>query len=220
MSILIYSSAMLTLCLLRWEAVGAIATYVEAAALVGIFVWDRLDAKEQHKQTLEQLKAAKDAAAAALLNARAAIAAERSWIVVTPRRSTISEHFFDVTNKGRTPAKLESVAFSWTFDSYTDKSRVAPNHANKIYPERTFLEQNAGFVIPIKQNPMATIDAAKLGERVVKGNQFLIYDGKITYRDAFELEGAEQVIHETVWSYYYDHTNGNLVRINEFNRYT
>jgi hypothetical protein len=37
---------------------------------------------------------------------------------------------------------------------------------------------------------------------------------------ATRLEGAEQVVHETVWCYYYDHTNGNLVRINDFNRYT
>jgi hypothetical protein len=205
---------------MNWEALGAIGTCIEAIALGAIFVWDRIDAGQQHEQTLKQFKASKDAADAALLNAKAVIAVERPWIVVIPKRSTIMEFSFDVINKGRTPAKIESVTFNWTFDSYHDKSRTPPNHLTKVYALRDFIEQNGGFNIPISKNPLQTIAEAGLVERANKGNQFLIYDGKVTYWDAFDVEGTKQVLHETVWSYFFDFQTKDLVRIGEYSRYT
>lgn len=205
---------------MNWEAIAAIGTCVEAIALVAIFGWDRIDAGQQHEQTLKQLKASQDAANAALRNAKAVIAVERPWIVVIPKRSPMMEFSFEVTNKGRTPAQIESVRLDWTFDSYRDSSRMPPNYPTTVYAPRDLIEQHGGFDIPVSKSPMGTIIDAGLAERVKKGNQYLIYDGKITYWDAFDAEGNERVFHETVWSYFFDFYTKDFVRIAEFTRYT
>jgi hypothetical protein len=187
---------------------------------VAIFVWDRIDARQQHEQTRKQLKASEDAATAALRNAKAVIAVERPWILVIPQKSPLQEFSFDVINKGRTPAKIESVTFDWAFDSYHDSARIQPSYATKVYAPRDLIEQDGGFKIRISKNPLETIADTGLAARVRQGNQFLIYDGKITYWDAFDAEGTERVLHETVWSYFFDFETKDLVRIEEFSRYT
>jgi hypothetical protein len=48
-------------CLLDWfTKYEAVAVWLEGIALVLIFVWDRIEAGQQHEQTLKQLRAAED----------------------------------------------------------------------------------------------------------------------------------------------------------------
>src|SRR5712692_11835127 len=65
-----------------WEAFLAwlktyesVAIWLEGIALVLIFVWDRLDSRQQHRETLAQLNVSQ-AQAAALVNS------ERAWVMV------------------------------------------------------------------------------------------------------------------------------------------
>jgi len=65
-----------------------IAIWLEGIALVLIFVWDRIDASQQHKQTLTQMeimrnqaRATEMAANAATKSAEALINSERAWII-------------------------------------------------------------------------------------------------------------------------------------------
>src|ERR1700731_3482932 len=53
----------------------SVAIWLEGIALVLIFVWDRLDSRQQHKETLAQLNASQ-AQADALINS------ERAWLMV------------------------------------------------------------------------------------------------------------------------------------------
>jgi hypothetical protein len=68
--------------------VEAIGVCVEAIALIGIFIWDRIDASDQHKQTIAQMKvmqnqtrATEIASNAASKSAEALINSERAWII-------------------------------------------------------------------------------------------------------------------------------------------
>jgi len=51
-----------------------IALWVEGLALVAIFIWDRRDAKNQHKETLRQIELAQD-------QIKISQNAERAWVL-------------------------------------------------------------------------------------------------------------------------------------------
>jgi hypothetical protein len=64
------------------------ALWLEGIALLAIFIWDRIDASQQHKQTLAQMeimqnqaRATETAANAANKSAEALINSERAWII-------------------------------------------------------------------------------------------------------------------------------------------
>ena len=113
-----------------------IAIWLEGIALVAIFVWDRLDSRKQHEETLAQLKVAQRQVDASLENANAAklaaesvINAERAWVmarlswydnvhVVTGASQIRDEPRVETThvklkltcrNEGRTPAWIDQV---------------------------------------------------------------------------------------------------------------
>jgi hypothetical protein len=65
-----------------------IAIWLEGIALVAIFVWDRLDSRKEHEETLAQMEimrgqalATETAANAATKSAEALINSERAWII-------------------------------------------------------------------------------------------------------------------------------------------
>src|SRR5258708_29403832 len=121
-----------------------LALWIEGIALLAIFIWDRIDASQQHKQTLAQMdamrrqselidgqttvlresvavardgaEAAKANAQAAILNAQAVINSERPRIVVSvrPAQST-GCYVFTATNKGRTPEVFKTGALVFTY---------------------------------------------------------------------------------------------------------
>jgi hypothetical protein len=66
----------------------SIAIWLEGIALVAIFVWDRLDSRKQHEETLAQMevmrnqaRATETAANAATKSVEALINSERAWII-------------------------------------------------------------------------------------------------------------------------------------------
>jgi hypothetical protein len=210
-----------------WLVIAAVLTLLaiiyQAREMAHATKGMRESTKEVKRQAdiLERQTAATEAAAkAALLNAKAVIAAERPWIVVAPQKSSIGAFAFKVMNKGRTPAQLKAVTFGWTFDSYHDSSRMAPTYGTKFYAPRNLMEPDGEFDIVVKEHPDAMVDRAGLKERIRIGNQFLIFDGKVTYSDALGGEGNEPVLHETVWCYYFDFASRDFIRIEEYNRYT
>src|SRR5271170_5808631 len=89
----------------------ATAVWLEGIALVAIFLWDRVDGDEQHRETIEQLKVSQDQVKVAMLSAQAAINTERPWLVVTWRSDTETPGLFrfGCRNQGNTPAKVISV---------------------------------------------------------------------------------------------------------------
>jgi len=109
-----------------------LALWLEGIALLAIFIWDRIDASQQHKQTLAQICASDAAANAANKSAEALINSERAWVIPElfsqavkgadgmwyRRRDGVSlstqevlkgrhqDYFLKVTNMGRTPAQI------------------------------------------------------------------------------------------------------------------
>jgi hypothetical protein len=64
------------------------AVWLEGIALIAIFIWDRIDSHQQHKQTLAQMeitqnqtRATETAANAASKSAEALISSERAWVI-------------------------------------------------------------------------------------------------------------------------------------------
>ncbi|SRR5229473_3863779 len=219
-----------------------LALWLEGIALLAIFIWDRWDSHQQHQETLKQMKimeshaiAAKDAAEAAKanaeaarLNAQAVINSERPWIVVSarPHQSTAGSFVFTATNKGRTPAVFESGTFDLTFDSYPHTLPTLPQYACPFTPDRTLIGQDDGFDIPLNGvpsvNPESVIKTAEITKQVKIGSTFLLFYGKIIYKDVLNRDGKEAIRHETRWCYCFDVSSGQLVRSGpeEYNRYT
>ncbi len=225
-----------------------LALWIEGIALLAILIYDVIDSHQQHKQTLAQMKimgrqadlmresvaAAKDGAdsakanaQAAILNAQAVINSERPWIVVSvrPHESTVASFVFTATNKGRTPAEFESGTFNFCFDSYPDSLATPPTYTTPfIAPDRTLIVQDDGFDIHSPGvNPESIIKTAEMTEQVkIIRNQFLLFYGRVIYKDVFSRDGKEAIRHETRFCYCFDAPRGELVRRGpeEYNRYT
>ena len=72
----------LSVLLLGWlDSHQYLAVWVEGIALLAIFIWDRIDAFQQHKQTLAQIRVSEAAANAANKSAEVLINSERAWVI-------------------------------------------------------------------------------------------------------------------------------------------
>jgi hypothetical protein len=116
-----------------------IAIWLEGIALVAIFIWDRLDARADHRQTMAQLKIAQEQAAAAQASAQSVINAEREWVVpglranarrfadgrwYHPHGGELSTedvmagkhqwYWITLTNMGRTPAQILGIVIRYS----------------------------------------------------------------------------------------------------------
>ncbi|MGB7845886.1 MAG: hypothetical protein WBL63_09750, partial [Candidatus Acidiferrum sp.] len=170
-------------------------------------------------------EAAKANAEAARLNAQAVIDAERPWMVITihPSPGLPGNCVLRATNKGRTPAEIESGDFAFTFTSRPDDLPVPATYRDPfVVPHQIFLTQGDGFdVSPI--SPQSTIDnAPEMKQRTQMGNQFLFFYGRICYRGVFTKEGREHFQYETRWCYNYDVSKRQFLRSGpeEYNRFT
>jgi len=129
-----------------------------------------------------QAIASKQAAEAALLNAKALISSERPWLVVSIERSEYEQpdvFIVSVRNKGNTPASFEGGR--WGHGDYLESEPFTPRDTdfNAIpEPAKTLIVGNDGFEIS-KETPFANIQQNHLF-----GRKYCIF-GEITYRDTF-----------------------------------
>jgi ElaB/YqjD/DUF883 family membrane-anchored ribosome-binding protein len=218
-----------------------LALWIEGIALLLIFIWDRWDSHQQHKETLAQMdgmrrqaeliagqnellkesvavakdgaEAARANAQAAVLNAQAVINSERPWIVVSVRQKSVGSYIFTATNTGRTPAVFESGTLIFTYDSYPDSLPSNPHSGSPITPDRTLIVQGDAFDLhPAGVNPVSMIKDAQMSEIVKRGSQFLVFYGWIIYKDVFSRDGEEAGRHETRFCYRFDLSSGTFVR--------
>ncbi len=193
----------------------SIAIWLEGIALVAIFVWDRLDSRKQHEETLAQLRVAQRQVDASLENANAAklaaesvINAERAWVmaelswydkvhVVTGASQIRDEPRVETThvklkltcrNEGRTPAWIDQVyGHLEIFGKAVKLGSVTKSEC-----------QTSG--------PMGPLGAGKEQSRVLeatclghpKSDEYLAIYTAIEYRDIFGLK------RETVLGYSID----------------
>jgi hypothetical protein len=112
-------------CILEWlTKYEAIAVWLEGIALVAIFIWDRLDAKHDHEETVAQLAIAQAQIKLSQNAERAWILTELEWPdtsrlrVVTGTSSRKGEESVETTsvevtlvckNEGRSPAWVDTI---------------------------------------------------------------------------------------------------------------
>jgi hypothetical protein len=113
-----------------FNATEGLAIWLEAIALVLIFIWDRLDSHADHKQTIAQMKIAQEQAATSQAVAQSTINAERAWVLAdlgvdaseslhvvqhtsTTRDGNIesmgAQIMLTCKNEGRTPAWIDAI---------------------------------------------------------------------------------------------------------------
>jgi hypothetical protein len=112
-------------CILDWlTKYEAVAVWLEGIALVAIFIWDRLDAKRDHEETVAQLEIAQAQIKLSQNAERAWILTELEWSdtsrlrVVTGTSSRKGEESVETTsvgvtlvckNEGRSPAWVDTI---------------------------------------------------------------------------------------------------------------
>jgi hypothetical protein len=104
-----------------------LALWAEGIALVLIFIWDRKDARDAHKETLKQIEIAGQQAEAARITAQSMVNSERAWLTAflewpTSEGRVLFSDFppdmkatdvvcvLRLKNDGRTPAWIELIS--------------------------------------------------------------------------------------------------------------
>jgi hypothetical protein len=164
-----------------------IAVWAEGIALVAIFIWDRLDSRAAHRQTIDQLKIAQ-------ASAESVINSERAWIMgdmilyegttlpiaeLTDGKGTDETAVrvkLRCTNEGKSPAWIDNVYAHLEIASELAKLSSPP-------------KLDGGITL----GPMGSVGAGKHREEVLnltcpghlKRAEFLSVYVKVVYRDIF-----------------------------------
>lgn len=156
------------------------------------------------------LKPSRDAANAALLNARAVIDAERPWMIVTVEADPLSEgcFFFRAVNKGRTPANIVSACREMCIAYIPDMLPLPPHYSSPMYvpPDNLRVTDDPWndhpSFCPDKMN-VSAIRRVGFNEENVGAGTLCCY-GEITYTDAFPDKEGRPTVHSTRWCYAYN----------------
>jgi hypothetical protein len=182
-----------------FNANEGLALWLEAIALILIFVWDRLDSRADHKQTIAQIKIAQEQAEASQAMAQSTINAERAWVLgylggdatgsmrVINGASTTQDKYSVSTsaqimltckNEGRTPAWIDSI--------YAHMEIIA-NNSDVVGPGNRKGGRIFGVMGPLgaDKKGMRVLDLTCLGHRK-EGEALSIYV-LIQYRDIFNI---------------------------------
>jgi hypothetical protein len=160
-----------------------VALWLEGIALVAIFVWDRIDHQDTHKETLAQLEIAKQ-------QSQLSINSERAWLTAGLRFSSTGRIYqrlssgssssqpptaidasfvLELINNGRTPAWVELVSASMEI-------------SGKQRQPEGFIPQ---YVPPLAAGQTHEMEFMLHSDQP-QGNENLNVHIKIHYRDIFE----------------------------------
>jgi len=187
---------------------------VVTAGVIWFQSWATLRAARATERMIEPTA---KSAEAALLNAQAAINAERAWLLVTMERKATDYYALVVTNHGRTPAEILGLQRVENFPEKTDDLPDAPNyglpteflHRRILVPNEVWIYETTslGQVVPADTLP----DISNSRRRYYQY-------GVVRYRDA--LSGTE---HETRFSFMFSPTLQNWIvngPTREYTKYT
>jgi hypothetical protein len=185
---------------------------VQAVALIRQYCVMR----SQVSQLKKTIKATKQAAEAAQLNAQAAISAQRAWIGINVKSTVNNQFSFWAINVGKTPAKIISI-YKIPRIVHRQKELEIPEEywkegGNTFDIEPRFLPSSANRIIAQYSIEKLRGDHAKDTEmwtRYLAEGYFMLYFlGRIVY--SIPLEGAAGIQHETRWLYMYVPKKGAL----------
>jgi antitoxin (DNA-binding transcriptional repressor) of toxin-antitoxin stability system len=171
---------------------------------------------ERQTRSLEAVaSAAADNAQAALLNAQAAAAFERPWLLITVEPSLNIENGFNVmvTNRGRTPARIVATAEQLTFaidESYLPET---PEYQREEVagpsPSPIILVPGESAAIRkfCRNDVKGLCESPERFKRIEDWEEKLFIYGKVVYRDL--IASLDKPAHETAWCCWYIHGRQN-----------
>ena len=156
-------------------------------------------------------------AEAALLNAKAAINAERAWVLVTMDRKATDYYALVVTNHGRTPAEILGIQRVENFPEKTDDLPDMPNYGLPTeFLQRRILVPNEVWIY--ETTSLGQVVPAEMLPDISKSKRRYYQYGVVRYRDV--LSGTE---HETRFSFMFSPTLQNWIvngPTREYTKYT
>lgn len=205
-----------------------IAIWLEGIALLLIFVWDRLDRRKQHRETLAQLgvsqkqvETAQNNAAAARASAASLIHTERAWVMAElgwPEKSVL--HVVRSASKSEAEGPVERVTTSVELTCRNEGR--SPAWIDNVYGHLEILPAGSPLGSPNRSDgqnfgPVGPVGAGKERSRgldltcsgSVKRGEFLSAYIVIAYRDIFGFK------RETFLGYKIDPTSGGMDRQDE-----
>jgi len=199
-----------------------LAIWLEGVALVLIFVWDRLDSRSQHRETLAQLKATEKQievseknAAAAKATAESVINAERARIIADLEwRGSGHDYAFRVTNWGRTPAIVTSYGFRT--DGVPIEVRELPKNLGFVNIQNTNIMVKSGGDFKILDRFEMSHYMSEWWQDIHAGKKTGIFEVSVKYLDVFS--GTEE--RETRMVYSYKVSESRFVPLTRYTRYT
>jgi hypothetical protein len=177
----------------QWlNAYEALAVWLEGIALVAIFIWDRVDAKRDHDETLRQIKLVED-------QITVSQNAERAWVMtyldfgdslpiaINTSRGPNNEIVHGVTvslklrlrNEGRSPAFIHQIQ-GWC--------KIVQGKLNAIPPSVPNDEKMKTFapIDPIGPDKEDQVHLYLDGEGSKEERQWLVVFVVVEYRDIFD----------------------------------
>jgi hypothetical protein len=172
-----------------------------------------------------QTAATESASKAALLNARAVINAERSWLVVGTFLDKEDPEVvrFGCRNQGRTPAKVISLSARPCFVKSPTDLDVPPDYSSPaVLPDLNIIVNADSFPIDHGVNARKFIQDKGKKDLIESSREYLVYYGNVIYRDTLYDESSPAGLHETRWCFFYQPYEKKFRRCGpeQYNRYT
>ena len=175
-----------------------IAVWAEGIALVAIFIWDRLDSRAQHRQTMDQLRIAQEQAATSHASAQSVINAERAWVMADLDWWTGSSHVAELTSQNAEGRTESTVARLRVICKNEGKS---PAWIDNVYGQMEILRSALGHEIPAQNEmqsfgPIGPLGAGKERPRAMNltcsghrgEGEFLSVYALVEYHDIFGMK--------------------------------
>jgi hypothetical protein len=193
---------------IQWVAIMLLVVLAYVAIMLALSLLRKIERQTRCCETAAE--AAAELAQAALLREQAAIRAERPWVLISVESSSGIENGFAVTatNRGRTPARIETAA-----DKIT--SAIDQAHLPEL-PQYEDAEVNSALasviLLPGESIAIKTFSRDEVKgvckteekmSRVERWQELILLYGRVIYRDLVTPE--EQQNYESSWCCWYIH---------------
>ena len=166
---------------------------------MAIFVWDRLDSRAQHQQTMTQLRIAQEQAATSQASARSVVNSERAWLMADLDWFAGSNlHVAETTTKSRAEGRTESTTAR--IRAICKNEGKSPAWIDNLYGYMEIVREKLPREFPRRDQmqsfgPMGPLGAGKESQRSMeltcsghrKDRELLSVYVLIEYRDIFAM---------------------------------
>jgi hypothetical protein len=188
-----------------WESIlcwlgthESVAIWLEGVALLAIFIWDRIDSRQQHEETLAQLNVSQK-------QVDALIKSERAWVIASPvnyspqigyaafpdpQVSDIGKDTMNIfgaafKNTGDTPARITHSKVVYRYASNRKEIPAEPDYGERNPTVDLLLVKQDSTVTLVYLQPNPLLNKLQY-IAVQQGEGFLYAYGIVEYEDVFE----------------------------------